>query len=263
MSLICMAIHDTPENGRSEMTRRTLESLLETVDWLSHRMFICVNAATPESKKYIRNFALATNGACEILYFKGNIGTARAVNMGLAMRRPGECCVKMDNDVIIHSNEWLDMMEGAIEMDEKIGIVGLKRSDVCQRPDHPNEFYRTYPQKISKPMAGWLNVERTADVMGTCTMFSPALLDKVGYLYQPGLYGFDDVLICVRSEVAGFYNCFLPWNYVTIEHIDPGGNAYMDWKHQEARTASPEYHRLKAGYQSGDISIYYNADGTQ
>lgn len=255
-----MAIHDTEQNGRSEMTRRTLESLSETVNWRLHRIFLCVNASTEETRKHIANFAAATAGACEVFYLPENIGTARAVNKGLRHRQPTECAVKMDNDVVIHQAGWIDEMEEAILIDRNIGIIGLKRPDVCQRPDHPDEFYRTYPKNLgtdSEPII----IERTADVMGSCTMFSPALLNKVGYLYQPGLYGFDDVLMCVRSEVAGFYNAFLPG--IQIDHIDPGGDQYSSWKHREASMASPEYHRLKAGYQSGEISIFYNADGTQ
>lgn len=252
-----MAIHDTPENGRAEMTQQTLKSLLETVDWKRHRIFLNVNASTPETRQHIHDFASTVKGACEVLYLSENVGTAKAVNRGIQHRRPGEMCVKMDNDVVIHQAGWLELMEDAIESDPKIGIIGLKRKDVCQRADHPDEFYRTYPTMLDNG----ITVERTADVMGTCTMFNPALLDKVGYLYQPGLYGFDDVLMCVRSLKAGFYNTFLP--QVIIDHIDPGGNEYTAWKNREAGFASPEYHRLKAGYESGEISIYYNSDGTQ
>ena len=50
MSLISMAVHDTVENGRTEFTRRTLESLSDTVDWENHRLFIIDNNSCEKTK---------------------------------------------------------------------------------------------------------------------------------------------------------------------------------------------------------------------
>jgi len=99
-------------------------------------------------------------------------------------------------------------------------------------------------------------VEYVNHVMGTCQMYSPELRAKIGYLYQPRLYGFDDSLAAIRCHVAGFKNAFLP--HIEIDHIDPGGTAYQDWKHKVSGEDMAEYNRLKHGYQTGQIPIYYN-----
>lgn len=253
MALVAMAIHDTPENGRDIFTRRTLESLAETLDATRHRVFLVINKATPGTEDAVMWYQGATQ--CEVLRMPENVGTARAINQAWKHRKPGEHCLKMDNDVVFRQDGWLDLLEQAIDADPKIGIIGLRRPDLCQSPDHPDTFYRTYSKKV----AG-LTVDQTADVMGTCVLHNSALIDAVGYLYQPGLYGFDDVLMCVRSIQAGFYNCFLSREHVQIDHIDPGTGDYQHWKHTQAQQASPIYRALKTGYENGTKGLYYPVD---
>lgn len=267
MALIALAIYDTPENNRAWMTEATLNSLLETVDFTRHRVFLVVNASTDLTRQAISDFG-ANCPALEVIYCDHNVGTARAINKAWKHRKPGEHCIKMDNDVVIHQRGWADLLEDAVEADTALGLIGLKRSDVCQREDHQDPFYRIQKRNlvvIDRPIefgrvTGSIKIEETADVMGTCVLHSSALLDEVGYLYQPGLYGFDDVLMCVRSICAGFYNAFLSWYHVTIDHIDPGNGEYQTWKHRQAHEDSPEYHRLKHAYQTGAADLYCPAD---
>lgn len=264
--LIAMAIHDTPENGRDQYTAQTLESLALTVDWSRHRIWFVCNAATERTTKAISAFMAQlppeTADECGVIFLPENIGTARAINKAWAYRQPGEHAVKMDNDVVIHGAGWADDMVEIFEKDSRAGIIGLKRKDCIQNPDHPDPFYRSVLQYIPRQHGdSWLLVEKTADVMGTCTGFSSALLDKIGYLYQPGLYGYDDVLACVRSLCAGFYNAFLP--AYKIDHIDHGGTEYQKWKERSAGGDSPTYHTLKSGYMAGQIPIYYGPNGDQ
>jgi thiaminase len=85
-------------------------------------------------------------------------------------------------------------------------------------------------------------------------MFNSALLDKIGYLYQPRLYGFDDALAAVRCEVAGYASVFLP--HIEIDHIDTGETAYQGWKEKHAGEDMAEYNRLKDAYRKGTRPIF-------
>lgn len=257
MALIAIAIYDTPENGRDQVTQKCLSSLVD-INFLRHRVVLVVNAQTELTAKRIAVFQKFSQNI-EVIYMSENVGTAKAINKAIALRKPGEYVVKMDNDVTISNKRWPDEMQAAMVRDPKIGILGLKRSDLIQHPNHPDPRYKSVLRFIpDPPVKGqpWVVVEETEDVMGTCTMFSPDLLDKVGFMYQPGLYGYDDVLMCVRSHCAGFVNAFLP--NIEIEHHDPQrvASVYDSWKHQQAMYDSREYHRLKTGYESGQIDIY-------
>lgn len=262
MALIGMAIYDVAENRRDQVTTKCLESLATTVDWSRHRCILVVNHQTEATADAIIKFLKFVGKSASVIYLPENFGTAKAVNRAIRERKPDEYFVKMDNDVRFYRDGWLDDMEEAMKADPTIGILGLKRSDLEQHPGHENKDYgsvlRFVPSCLEKGEP-WICVEETADIMGTCTMFCPQLLDKVGYMYQPGYYGYDDVLMCVRSSVAGFKNCFLP--HIRIDHMDPvfeegKPDHYSGWKHATAWDDSIEYKRVRAGYENGTISIY-------
>lgn len=255
-----MAVHDLPDNNRDWMTAATLQSLLKTVDFSRHRMFISVNAGTEKTWTAIWEFVDTLKDAVTVVDNGQNLGTARAINKGWKTRNPGEMCVKMDNDVVIENTGWADQMEEALRYDPRIGIVGLKRKDCWEWPGHEHEFYRSTLEMLPHtPGHPWIIVERVRHVMGTCQGYNPALLDKIGYMYQPGPYGWDDVLAAARSEAVGFYNCFLP--HIRIDHIDQGGTKYQDWKHDVSGKDRGDLDGTISGYMSGRISPYYDADG--
>lgn len=262
MALVAMAIYDTPENGRDELTEACLETLLRpriSDEDHRHRWFFVVNASTERTRKALAEFAWHHRNPVEVIYKEKNVGTAKAVNAAWVHRLPGEYAVKMDNDVIIHQFDWLEQMEETMRKMPELGILGLKRKDLIQHPDHEDPRYRSTLQIVPHtPGEPWRFVEVTDDVMGTCTMFSPACLEKIGYLYQPGLYGFDDVLACVRSKVAGFENAFL--HGIEIDHPDPGTGDYQIWKSRTAFEDAPEYARAKEAFESGTIPVYVNHD---
>jgi GT2 family glycosyltransferase len=254
MALIGMAVYDTVANGRQALTQRTLDSLRKTVDWTKHRMFVVDNGSTPQAASMLAAYAAHWPvNTLTVLTNAENKGTARAVNRAWARRSPGEHALKMDDDVVFHSDGWLDELEEAIAREPKLGIVGLKRKDLGERPgskDYPSELVMLPQQRGQR----WIVAETCFHVMGTCQLFSSALLDKICYLYQMGgLYGFDDSLAAVRCELAGFKSAFLP--HIEIDHIDPGGTAYCAWKQQVSGKMLAEFGRVTAEMRAGRMPI--------
>lgn len=249
--LIAMAVHDTDENKRTAYTIRTLE---ESIYPTGVKPWVIDNGSCGRTAQYLRN--AERNDLIHYVRLPENIGTAKAVNIGWTQRQPGQHCVKMDNDVVIHSSHWLEEMQEAIERAPNVlGIVGLKRKDCWENTMHPDPFYRSKFLQLPH-VAGqrWVTVELVNHVMGTCQMYNSALLDKIGYLYQPRLYGFDDALAAVRCHVAGFQSAFL--SHIEIDHIDTGETAYQGWKEKHAGEDMIEYNRLKDDYRSGKRPIF-------
>lgn len=251
MSLIAICCHSTEENDRLRYTKECLNSIMETVNWDKHRLFVINNASSEETKEFLQGI-MPTIPNATLINLSENIGTARGINMALKFRKPKENCVKADDDVVWYSKGWVEEMEKCFKQSPTIGICGLKRKDVWQNPDHPNLEYRTVIEKLPNDV----ELEICNDIMGTCTMFNHLLLDKIGYMNQPSSYGFDDVLISVRSVVAGFKNCFLP--HIKIEHIDDGLNPYCDWKKKEAGVYLREIGVLCDMYKSGQLDYYWD-----
>lgn len=256
MSMISMAVYDTVENKRTDFTRRTIEGILRTVDLVDHRLIVVDNGSCEATKDILRQFS--AYGGIEIITLPENIGTARAINKAWQLRKPGEHCVKMDNDVVIHCNDWLEQMEFAVKKQPEIGIIGLKRKDLEEFPGHPDENFRS--QIIMLPHERgerWVIVEAVGHVIGTCQMYSSALLDKIGYLWQPGLYGFDDVLAAYRAQAAGFWSVFLP--HIEIDHIDPGGDAYTEEKRLSVAPHVRDVHIRGHEYINGKRPVWEDA----
>jgi|WetSurSiteA1Bulk_404760.scaffolds.fasta_scaffold04921_4 GT2 family glycosyltransferase len=261
MTLVAMAVYDTKENKRSWMTQATLQGLLETVpdwDYSTNRLFVIDNNSCEETQSIYREWGFAflhrgerpavfDNRNWFVIPLKENVGTAKAINLAWRLREPGEVCVKMDNDVAIRDIGWLDLMEDVFRRMPDAGIVGLKRKDCEERPDHPNqEWFGS--RLIMTPKQGgerWIVVEEVNHVMGTCQAYRPELLDVMGYLYQlGGLYGFDDSLAAVRAWAAGYKSYFIP--QVEIDHIDPGTTPYQKWKEAYAGERMTEFNNEKA-----------------
>jgi GT2 family glycosyltransferase len=256
MSLIVMAVHDTEENGRAAFTKKCLESL-EDSDAINHRIIIVDNASCYESKAAIRNFK-SSHCACEHIQLDSNIGTARAINLGIQQRKPGEHVIKIDNDVTFRrAYWWVEQLEEVVAREPKIGLVGLKRKDLWETPWHEVPSNRCELMMLPhEPGQRWILVEKSKHIMGTCCLHSSALLDKIGYMYQPGVYGYDDTLMSVRAICAGFITCFL--SHIEIDHIDPGGTEYITWKQKEAGIYQREVIELMRQYASGEKSVYHD-----
>lgn len=264
MALIAMAVHDTVENKRTELTRQTLECLFNTVDFIHHRLFVIDNGSCEETERVLAEFYKRSEAKYinpfDIIRFPMNVGTAKAINVAIKRRHKDEPVVKIDNDVIIYKKGWVDEMVDVMQRMPQIGILGLKRPDLMESTYAIKLDYRSKLHEVPhEPGQRWRVVEECRHVMGTCTMINPALLDKIGYFYQMnGLYGFDDSLLCVRSQVAGFINCFL--HGVDIDHIDPGDTPYSDWKNKHAGDLLMEYARHETAYRNGAMDIYYGGE---
>jgi len=253
--LIAMAVHDTVENNRTWMTEATLRSLAETVDWSKHRLIISDNGSCRATLELYQVFLKVSN-KLSVIYNHYNLGTAKAINEAWQYRKAGEHCVKMDNDVVIHQAGWSDWMEDVFERDPTIGIVGLKRKDLMESPHAEGGMKSALRMLLHAKGQRWLVVEEVDGVIGTCQAYSSKLLDDIGYLKQPGVYGFDDALASIRARIAGFKRCFLCG--FEIEHLDPGGDAYCRWKIDRANEYWPEFNTEVLLLEAGAKDVYYD-----
>lgn len=251
-----MAIHDTPENRRHHYTVKTVLRLFDT-DAPAHDVYLVSSGSTcPNTLEWLHQLR-KTSSWLNVIILPENVGTARAINEAWKYREDGQPCVKMDNDVLINDTQWVEPMLEAIRREPRLGIVGLKRKDCWEHPGHQNPDLRSTLTMLPRSDGEtWLVAERVFHVMGTCQMYSPHLLDKIGYLYQPGLYGYDDVLSAHRCLAAGMFSAFLP--HIDIDHIDPGDTPYQSWKERHSGQYTNDVIQIAAEYRSGARPLYFN-----
>ena len=240
--LIAMATYN-----RLEMTRTTIEGLARVTDLEKHRLWVIDNASTDGTPEYLESLPFLTG----LILLETNVGTAKAINMAWAKRKPGQPCVKMDNDVVINTPGWLERCTRVLQLrPHQIGVVALKRKDLPEAPDAEVPWYRTKFFDIGEG----ITVEEANHTIGTCWVVNPLLINRVGALVQPKVYGFDDSLYCLRAHLAGFKTVFL--SEIDIDHIDPGGTAYMAWKLEQAAEDMRIYNQLVQEYKTGQRDIY-------
>ncbi len=255
MMLMGIAVYDTPQNNRTWMTEATLKSFAETVDWEQHRLVLSDNGSCDATLRLYEN--AKTWLPFEVIYNGENLGTARAINKVWRQREPGEHALKADNDVTFAQAGWADWMEDVFARDPKIGICGLKRKDILECPWSDRPEYKSTIRMLPHEMGQrWLVVEWVKHVIGTCQGYSSALLDKIGYLTQPSLYGFDDSLSAVRARVAGFQSVFL--HGFELDHLDPGGDDYAQWKQGQSRKYFAGVNSDVVLYEAGLKDVYYD-----
>jgi len=265
MALLAMCFHNH-DKEHTLYSQITYETLLDSVDLSRHRLGVFDNASTDKGTGDLLDL-IQRNGHFVYRSIK-NIGTAAGINRIWRLRSAGEPVCKMDNDWEfpegVCGRGWLDEALEVFERDPSIGIVGLKRTDLLDAPEgvvrwnKGNERYPTQVRMLPQPtpLSRWMVVEHAAHVIGTCQVYNPRLIDKIGYLYQPGLYGFDDSLAAVRANLAGFSSVFLP--HRTIQHLDPGKSNFQIWKERHVQENYGQYFRLREQYESGERDIYYD-----
>lgn len=238
MSLIIQCWYCTEENGKFKYAKPCVESLMQTVDLTKHRLVIIDQNSCAEAKEFLS--WLSKKEGITVITLSENIGTAKGINIGLRMRQENETCIKCDEDLTWESSGWVDEMEAEILKNTNIGILGLKRDDV-------------YGEMRPEGNLLWCH-----DIFGTCTMLNPLLIDKIGYYYTPGLYGFDDSLISVRSEAAGFKNAFM--KDIKIVNLDVDGTPYTEWKKKEAGIYLQEVGIMMEMIKKGELTYQYEGE---
>lgn len=251
-----MAVYDTDDNERTQYTEQTLISFKNRVDFSKHRLIISDNGSCFLTHKLYNDyksiiFKVIENGS--------NIGTANAINKAWQLRQPGEFCIKIDNDVVIHHDNWIEDMEYVFKKDKSVGVVGLKRKDLGEWPLRTDIWQSKIIPLQHESGERWMVIEEVNHLMGTCNMYSPDILDIIGYLYQPTVYGFDDTFSSLRVKLAGYRNVFLI--HINIDHIDTGTSVFSDWKRNHASETWNDFEKIQAQYKFGERGIYYNGIG--
>jgi GT2 family glycosyltransferase len=236
------------------MTQQCLKSFFTTADPELVSIFIVDNGSTDGTVDWLRQ--LNHPMVEDIVYNDENLGTARALNIPwkIAYQR-GQHAGKLDNDVIFYDKDWSQRMYYIIETAENVGLVGLKRRDLEEKPNHNHDFYRTTLHTLPNGIV----IEEAKHVMGTCWLVANRLLNKLGGLYQFGPYGLDDAIWAHRTHIAGYLTVFDP--SVAIEHIDPGDPMYPEytqWKRDVAGQVmqSGKYDEIMKAYADGTRSVF-------
>jgi len=262
--------------NRRALVEQALSSWLANFDNSLFTLVVIDNCSTDSTFEYLTD--LANKGKCVAVRLKKNFGTAPALNLAWRLRTPHQHAVKADSDIVVHTKGVLQKMVEVADAFWNIGIIGLKRPDLIESPNHPDYFYRSKILNLKSKNTVYI-LEFVHHVMGSFQLYNKAALSDFGYLYQfqdereGPAYGFDDALACFRMRALRKSVAFLRgWvleekkTSVEISHIDPGessGNSFLSsytrWKQKEAEKALPRYFQLAQEFLRAERNPYYDA----
>lgn len=149
-----------------------------------------------------------------------NIGTWRGLNAILDMREPDEVFCKYDSDVVCDTIGWTKILADVMEF-SKVAAAGPKFSLNDYNPQHRSAEYRTALDLLRSPTTGeWYAVEYSNYLCGAMQAWSPECIKRLGYVWGPGLYGWEDVVWSDRINAARMRSLFV--HRIQAYHVDEG-----------------------------------------
>jgi len=148
-----------------------IESIIKHTDLSDVEIIISANGCTDNTKEYVEGLGTSF----ELLWTDEATGFSKANNLALKEAK-GDYIVFLNNDTIIQSSNWLDLLKKPFE-NKKVGVVG--------------------------PI---MHTEVGFDfIIFFCAMISREVFEIVGYLDEDfGVGSMEDVDYCIRAKEAGF-----------------------------------------------------------
>ena len=201
--------------NRLDTTKIALNSLQDTVDLDDVDLHVIDNGSTDGTAEW-----LATQAFCVDL-LEENIGCPSALNkVLLEWRKPGQHVIKMDNDVEILTQGWLEKWLSFLDNVPGVAIIGgvgghhLDTDDNYLTEKNGHKYLAVSP-------------------MGAFVIHSGAFMDRVGYfdvLAPNHLYGFEDNILVEKAQGLNWLRCILKeiqWKHRQIHKAfvgDAGGH---------------------------------------
>jgi len=153
------------------VTKTFINSLYQTASE-PLQLIIVNNNSTDETKKYLNKLKYDFD-TTNIIHNDKNLGFAQAINQGLKIAKYPYIYI-VNNDIKFTARNWLTDC-GEILQNKEIGIIG----------------------------AEYLYTENINFVTGAFMGFRKELTDKIGGLDERFFFSWEDVDICLRSQLAG------------------------------------------------------------
>lgn len=251
MTVLVMAVFDTDQNHRSWMTDDCLHSLSKTVDWDKHKLIVVSNGSCFDTVKIIKKWEHSIN--MHVAWNKENIGQAAAINQGWKTAReisPDHLLGRIDNDVQLQTNGWLDLLEQCVWRDPKIGIAALKHADLLDCPEQEGYLKTSYHTLPHKRGEKHIIIEKVNHCLGAVQLINPMLFEKIGYLDVLGQWGWEDHLYSVRCQLAGFYSAYCHvGHFVDLDEVKDA--TYQSWKDRIAQAWGLVHEQRAVEYRAG------------
>lgn len=238
--------------NRLEFTRQTLDSLHEHTSF-PHVVTVIDNHSTDGSREYLQE-QKRLGRIDNLVLLDENVGVAKASNLAWSLVPEATHYLKLDNDIVLRKDGWLDEMVRVVDALPEVGVVA----------------YSFEP--ISFPLVEIRGVRirpKNGNLGGACILIPKRTEEKLGVWCEDfGIYGEEDLDYGFRVQVSGLVNAYMEDEDMGF-HLPAGKAAVIDtgtWLAADGKEelVHAEYRRMKdenraRNHQSGIVEANFKA----
>lgn len=220
--------------NRLEFTKQSIEALLKHTSY-PYVLTVVDNGSVDGSREYLLD--LKKKGVIKnLVLLSQNIGVAKASNIAWNLEPKAKYYLKLDNDIVIEKDNWLENLIEVVEKIPNAGAVAYNFEPV------------SYPLQIINGLS--VRVKKEGNLGGACILIPRRTYEILGeWRDDYGLYGEEDADYGIRIALAGLLNIYMADEDVG-KHLPSGKAAVIDPVTFEAKDGLeeklyPEYRKFK------------------
>ena len=246
-----------PTFNKSIYTSRCLYSLLNTTD-VEYEFVIVDNGSSDDTREILTKFLTDSQEAgvnTTLVFNQTNIGASSARNQGIALAKGSEVAF-LDNDIVLRSKNWLNVLKETLYLNEKTALVTPK----LLFPFAPFAIEHTEIGIAQNGSIGYVgrgadkddpgfNVRREIQCSASaCVLVKKSVLDEVGgfdEIFNP--VQFEDNDLFYRMKSKGYHLIYEP--AVEMYHFEnvttDGSGGKINFKYQTIKNGMEFKRRWK------------------
>jgi predicted O-linked N-acetylglucosamine transferase (SPINDLY family)/SAM-dependent methyltransferase len=246
---------------RLSFTREAIQAIIKHTRY-PFTLTVVDNGSSDGTAEYLQQ--LYREGTItHLILLRNNIGVAKGANLAWLQEPDADYFLKLDNDIIIQKDGWLESMAQAIDRLPELGIIGYNFEPI------------SYKSRVMRGVP--VRIKERGNVGGACFLIpkrTQRLLGKWCEAYAR--YGFEDVDYCARVSLSGLLNGYMEDENIGI-HLPAGKAPVVDLSYTTRDGIEehelPEYRNFKdnemrravsagwvqkrlEGYQNGALPLY-------
>ena len=220
--------------NRLEFTKQSIESIIKHTKY-PYVLTVVDNGSSDGTKEYL--LELKNKGVIKnLILLSENVGVAKASNIAWIIEPKAKYYLKLDNDIVVEKDGWLETMVETIEKIPQAGAVAYNFEPI------------SYP--LLKINGILVRPKIRGNLGGACILIPRRTVEKIGYWRDDyGLYGEEDADYGVRISLSNMINIYMADEDIG-KHLPSGKAAVIDPITFEAKDGVeeqlyPEYRKFK------------------
>lgn len=179
-----------PTMNRRLILERTLWAMLQHTTRALVELYVVVNGNDDNTASMAESMLRGKRG-CHLIVNPENIGYGQAISQAYAFRQPKQHTIHMDDDTLLLGGGAVEALTHIVEGAPEVGMV------------NPHGFNTGAWHGLERQVGPYLFGD-TGYVWTTFAMIASRVHPKLGAIYQPGKYGFEDYITSKRVQRLGY-----------------------------------------------------------